>query len=83
MVEKGRRGEGEDSVSAGHAHHHASISHLVHPVRVKDAKSADLSSHSLLGNAPQVPRGLELRDTLARWLSIDDTLVKRASVIVR
>ena len=50
------------------------LSHLVHPVRVENAKATDLAPNAFLSNAPQVPCGLELRDTLAGGLSIDNTL---------
>ena len=50
------------------------LSYLVHPVRVEDAEAPDLAPNALLGDVPQVARGLELRDALAGGLPVDDTL---------
>ena len=51
--------------------------HFVDPVRVEDAQASDLAANALLRDAAQVAGGLQLRDALAGWLSVNDTLFRR------
>ena len=54
--------------------------HFVDPVRVEDAQASDLAANALLRDAAQVAGGLQLSDTLAGWLSINDTLERHNEV---
>lgn len=42
---------------------------LVHPVRVEHAHVAELGTHALLGDGPQVAHGLDLVDTVVLRLT--------------
>ena len=50
------------------------VTYLIDPVRVEDAQASDLASNALLSNTAQVAGWLQLGDTLAGRLAIDDTL---------
>ena len=49
---------------------------LIDPVRVEDTQASNLASNALLSYTAQVAGWLQLGDTLAGRLAIDDTLSK-------
>ena len=52
----------------------AAVADLVDPVGVEHPQATALAPHTLLSHAAQVAGGLQLGDTLAGWLSIDNAL---------